>query len=366
MPHIDRREVGIPAFDRFEEEYYRNRTLFRHMVQNLEERPYLCTDPLPYSRLLQNALRPVWTFDYRREARDYRVVSRGMLGPLEKIGARIVFHSPHEALTEANQIRLSWHTRGKAKQKWHYKAAYLPNMMHFDRLGYSGWSELCDLDAGRLADIPDSLADEFHGRAFAAYAGAGKSKHPQNEEEPVTATDYVFIPLQLPADSVIALKLFPDDYLRAMRTVIEVLAQSGARVIVKRHPLCTDPAVATLLAQLASGRVQISTASVHALLRKCRCVVTLNSGVGFEALMYLRPVVCLGKTDYAKACTELADPSGIAEAVEKAVATKNDALIRRLIFAAMNIHQFDPRDQVSVDRQILRALCHNYLETALR
>jgi hypothetical protein len=366
VPVIDEARLAIPDGPALEREFYGGRGAFRQIVRKAYRETYRVADPLPLIRLLQQAMRPVWAVEYRTEAPEYRKLAAGLLSALAQANAPLVFHSPHEAHAGDNVIRLTWHSSGKRTQRWHYKVAHLPHMLHFDREGYSGWSELYGLDRSSVLAMEETLADSFHAERILPYLAEGRSKYRQDAKEPVEGRGFVFVPLQLPNDSVISLKLFPEPYLEGLRRMVERLAEAGLSVVLKRHPHCESPAVERFLATLPAGPVTVSRASIHALIPRSRCVLTLNSGVGFEALMHLKPVIVAGKADYRAAATELAEPEGVVAALEAAESAHDPRFVKRFLFLAMNLHQIDTREEISFQRAVLRALCHNYLELAPR
>jgi capsule polysaccharide modification protein KpsS len=70
-------------------------------------------------------------------------------------------------------------------------------------------------------------------------------------------------------------------------------------VVVKRHPRCKDEGVQHLISKLQQeGKITVTKAPVHDILRKAKLVITVNSGVGFEALLHLLPVITTGGSEY--------------------------------------------------------------------
>ncbi|MCQ4161086.1 hypothetical protein NON00_14270 [Roseomonas sp. GC11] len=363
MPLEDPKAMDFPSLAAFTEAYYSG--AFRRLVKKLLVDGWLCEEPLPYLRFLQLVLRPRWSLAWRPHAPEFAAMRDGLMRVLEQAQAPLLLHPPQEEPGGGEDtIHISWHTLGRRPRTWHYKAAYLPHRLHFERDGFSGSSELCRLPLKDITRVPAPLAGAHHAALLRDYAAAGLSKHAQNPQAPPPrAEDFVFVPLQLPNDSVIGFKRFEADYVTGMRTAIEALAAAGLPVVVKRHPHCQDRAVERLLAGYAGHpRIEVSEASVHVLLPRCRCVVTLNSGVGFEALVYLRPVVTLGRADYGRAGVELDDPAGAAEAVCQAVAGQDTLLVRQMVFTATERFQIDTRSGRAFQRQVLRALCQHAME----
>ncbi|WP_426958312.1 hypothetical protein [Muricoccus radiodurans] len=362
MPVIDGGRLPIPDGAAFEASFWKGKTNFRPLLGKVYREVWRVTDTAPMIRLLQGVMRPTWTLEHRVEAPEYRALAPALLSVLAEANAPVLFHSPHEAPPEGNVIRLTWHGNGKARQRWHYKAGHLPHRLHFDREGYSGWSEVAALDQRALLAVRPEEGEEHYDAVIRPHLASGASKYRQDASRPVEGEGFVFVPLQLVNDSVISLKFFEAGYLDGMRRAVARLLEAGLPVIVKRHPHCDSPEVARFLAGLPEGVV--STASVHRLIPRSRCVLTLNSGVGFEALMHLKPVVAMGRADYAPLAAELRDPDGVVQAV--ATARLDPALAKRFLLLSLEGHGLDPRDPASVRRAVLRALCHNMMELAPR
>lgn len=365
MPKIDHAALQVPDLPELEAAYWRSRSHFRALIGRIFEETWKVADPLPMLRFLQLVQRPSWAIAHGHGGPDVRMMVGALVTTLAEAQARLILHSPHEKLEEPDAIRFVWHAGGRRRLTWYYKAAALPGRLALDRDGYSGSSELAALPRERLAAVTQEEAERFHAGLLSRYVAAGVSRHRQDETAPAPAPGFVLVPLQLPNDSVIPQKLFEAPYLDGMRTAIASLAGAGHRVVVKRHPLCKDPAVAALLEALPAG-VEVTRASVFRLLPACRAVVTLNSGVGFEALVHLKPVVAIGRADYAMVAQALPDPAGAGAAVEAAVAGFAPRRVMRFLTLALSQYQFDPDDADAVRRQAIRALCWHYLETAAR
>ena len=107
---------------------------------------------------------------------------------------------------------------------------------------------------------------------------------------------YVFFPLQIPTDQ--AIRYFSDfSEEEVVTAVIEWSKQSGVPVVFKPHPV-SKKAMANFEQQVRSAGCYWSTAHVHDLAAHAAAVFTINSGVGFEALFHLKPVVTFGRAEY--------------------------------------------------------------------
>lgn len=109
---------------------------------------------------------------------------------------------------------------------------------------------------------------------------------------------YVFLPLQVSGDTQI--KLHSDvDNLEAIRRAFAFAANESADLFVKLHPAETDAAEIEAIVRLQETyRFEIVTSPTTDLLRHAYAVVTINSTVGLEAMLYGKRVVSLGRCFY--------------------------------------------------------------------
>ncbi|KUZ97761.1 capsular biosynthesis protein [Burkholderia latens] len=109
---------------------------------------------------------------------------------------------------------------------------------------------------------------------------------------------YVFLPLQVSGDTQI--KLHSDvGNLDAIRHAFEFAANENADLFVKLHPAETDAAEIDAIVRLQQTyRFEIVTSPTTELLRHAHAVVTINSTVGLEAMLYGKRVVSLGRCFY--------------------------------------------------------------------
>ncbi|KVK74547.1 capsular polysaccharide export protein, LipB/KpsS family [Burkholderia sp. MSMB1498] len=114
----------------------------------------------------------------------------------------------------------------------------------------------------------------------------------------LSALRYVFLPLQVSGDTQI--KLHSDvDNLKAIQLAFEHAANESADLIVKLHPAECDTAVIDEVVRMQRVyRFDIVTSPTTDLIRHAYSVVTINSTVGLEALLYGKPVMSLGRCFY--------------------------------------------------------------------
>ncbi len=197
---------------------------------------------------------------------------------------------------------ISMHTIDDNKHGLHWKEHDLPYRFRFDSLGYAGWSDLArkSLSELRLEEIDQNLADDYFQKKYLELtSGEAESKYFQQPQWdlPQRSNDYIFIPLQLPGDTV------QEHAYISIYEMLELIGQfgknKGITVVVKRHPHCRSPHIRNLLNKLIKNNACVETkASIHMLIQRASAICTINSTVGAEALSYYKPVYTFGHCDY--------------------------------------------------------------------
>lgn len=210
-------------------------------------------------------------------------------------GATPVSGGPRPALT--------WHTLDTGrKAHFHVKIGTLYGHFIVDSHGYSGWASIAGASLEELVRGVDAAEADRHWRRLCQdLVDGGKSKYAQGDSGvPQVDGGYIFLPMQV-ADDTVA-RLADIDTLSLLQALAAWAARSGQAVVVKRHPMCRDERIdAAIREAAAAGHILVSDANIHGLVAGARCVVTVNSGVGAEALLQLKPVITTGGSDYAAA-----------------------------------------------------------------
>lgn len=116
--------------------------------------------------------------------------------------------------------------------------------------------------------------------------------------EQLRDTSYVFLPLQVSGDTQLKLHSRVGN-LEAIRRASIVAKERGCTLLVKPHPAETNAAELRSIAALQTELdFKLVAGNTTALIRNAASVITINSTVGLEALLYGKPVVCLGSSYY--------------------------------------------------------------------
>lgn len=116
--------------------------------------------------------------------------------------------------------------------------------------------------------------------------------------EELRQNHYMFLPLQVSSDTQI--KLHSDvDNIDAIRIAAAKAKEMALKLVVKIHPAETDVlAINEIVSMRENFDFEIATISTNDLIRYADEVITINSTVGLEALLYGKRVTCLGRCFY--------------------------------------------------------------------
>ncbi len=264
---------------------------------------------------------------------------RSALSELESRGFAIV--PTHQfwlniANPTGNWPAISYHTIGDKPRWLHMKDSALPGYYRLDSQGYAGFSSLAS-----LTDLPQSASsastadvERVWEEVLDTSIDKRISKYQQNASSvKLPKGEFIFFPLQLIDDTVASLAWIP--MLEAVKYVIQTIEFANVTLVIKRHPLCRSRTVERGLAAFGrSPRVFITTGSIHEILPHAKSVVTVNSGVGFEALLYGKSVITVGPSEYGAIATQCRTKADLFNATLNPPAVDIDRIKRFVWFYA--------------------------------
>lgn len=108
--------------------------------------------------------------------------------------------------------------------------------------------------------------------------------------------EYIFFPCQIPHDQ--SIKFFsPYEEIDVVKALADWAKEAGVCVVFKAHPV--NIASCKEMMEVVQGEgIYWSNASIHDLISNAKAVYTMNSGVGFEAIFYNKPVVTFANVEY--------------------------------------------------------------------
>ncbi len=249
---------------------------------------------------------------------------------------------------------VSYHTHAPRDRHWlHLQETPLAGTCSFDTQGFAGFSSIAEdfsaIDTA-TAHLSDGELEQNYNALRERYVEKNLSKYTQTVHNEPLPERFVFVPMQVSTDIVADLAYVDADTM--LMTVAEHYRASDTKVVVKRHPYCRSFRVQALLRKLAaSGDIVLTSNSVHDLLSQCERVITVNSGVGVEALLHGKSVITTGKADYAYA-SQMAKSVGELKAALASAPAVTPRRSRSLLWFYWNNYVAQSNDAAAIVKRI--------------
>ncbi|MCA3242677.1 MAG: hypothetical protein ING89_15395 [Rubrivivax sp.] len=211
-----------------------------------------------------------------------------------------------------------------------YMQEYYRWVFVVDREGWSAASSAYPVTQSWDDDSPDTPFEVYRRRLAEGSLRSKFGQPPARTREALQAAGdipagpYVFLPLQIPHDQ--SIRFFSGVRMaECVQAWIRFSQDHGVPLVLKPHP-ASPKAMVEFEALPRGPLLHWSKAGVQDLIENASAVATINSGVGFEALLQLKPVITLGRAEY-DCVTIRAEPTSLAEAWGKAQAQTPQTLL---------------------------------------
>lgn len=205
-----------------------------------------------------------------------------------------------------------------------YMQEYFRHVFTVDPMGWSAASSQYPVSARSLPAAVLGAWEDYRARFASGELGSKFRQRASATRESLVAAGeipagaFAFFPLQIPHDQ--SLMYFSDvEEMAALEAVVAWARKRSMPLVLKGHPANLG-SMAEFKRRFEGDGVCWSAAHVHDLLRHARGVITLNSGVGFEAIVAGKPLVTLARAEY-DAVSHPATPTTI-EVAWKAATTE--------------------------------------------
>ncbi|MBE2260832.1 MAG: hypothetical protein IAE88_18395 [Rhodobacteraceae bacterium] len=245
------------------------------------------------------------------------------------------------------RLSFSYHTHGAVEGRYHYKFGHFSDLMTIDPDGYAGFSKFANNAQFDVTALTQDVSLEVIHRTVERY----KSRYIDNKitwrvQPPSLGAPLekgertIFIPLQDPFDEVAQLRYLETSAI--LRTVANTLGNEDV-IYVKRHPVDRTTLTDRLFESFAPDkRIRFVDRSIHEILAVSDTVVTVNSGVGFEALLAGLPVIIAGKSDYNLVATTVKTVDELSDALKHPSNIDHDDRLR-FLYTYFEHHALDPK-----------------------
>ena len=194
-----------------------------------------------------------------------------------------------------------------------YMQMVIPSIFSIDPKGWCASASAYPIRPHK--DSEQSPSNGFDLLSRRIFSNETKFAQPSAESRLPYSDDYLFFPCQIPHDETIKYHS-PVTVEQALSTVIKFAQMSGQKLIIKGHPANHEAMrslklvyVNEMFESMNKGEppvcAWIDRANIHTLLSHSKAVFTVNSGVGFEAILHQKPVFTFGRADYDYISTSL-------------------------------------------------------------
>ncbi len=176
-----------------------------------------------------------------------------------------------------------------------YMQEYMPWLFTLDTDGWGAGASAYPMalpqgipDNGSFAHYQARLADRSLATKF--------PQAPRASAQGAVAEFDIFMPLQIPHDQVIA--YFSDvAEMDVVKSLVDFVRANNLKLALKPHPANMN-SMEIFRPFVDDTHVFWREDNIHDLIAASRAVYTLNSSVGFEAMLHEKPVVTFGRTPY--------------------------------------------------------------------
>jgi hypothetical protein len=193
-----------------------------------------------------------------------------------------------------------------------YMQEYFRWVFVVNERGWSAASSTYPMDVNALADKASNAFQTYRDKLL---TGAWSSKFDQvpqkstfeliaegalpavpDSSRPMEHLPFIFLPLQIPHDQ--SIRYFsPIEEIDMVRALVEWARTRNVAVVMKPHP-ANRKAMRQFEEFVDHRHIFWSEANINDLIQHSTAVYAINSGVGFEALLHLKPVVTFGRAEY--------------------------------------------------------------------
>lgn len=199
----------------------------------------------------------------------------------------------------------------KSKVNWFFKPT-VPDEWHttLDELGYGPFSTIT-YQKPDFENVSDVEVNKFFETKVAEWKNLRKTKYGnyfKATEIDITDKDYFLVLGQCGGDEVVSKFDFGNYFSRLESIVKELVRISDRKIIVKLHPYTDGKDEKNTLYstelkirfEKISDKIKVFTghSNVQNFIKNCYCVLLSNSGAGFEAMMYGKPIIAWGFPEY--------------------------------------------------------------------
>ena len=209
----------------------------------------------------------------------------------------------------------------KDKEVYYYMQTTFPWIFSVDSKGWAGGASVYPYNSLYTDKVDNTVFNNLRTRAL-----ENKSKFSQPEYSDIQLPEnFVLFTCQIPHDETI--KYHSQVGVgKALIWTCEATKKLGIPLVVKGHPINKDSMIGLKNSLVNYNHVTyLDNVSIHQLISLSKCVVTVNSGTGMEALLHKKPVITFGQAEY-DCVTNHATKDNIIEVLENLIYNENEVI----------------------------------------
>ncbi|MDC0869574.1 hypothetical protein OAP82_11200 [Paracoccaceae bacterium] len=269
---------------------------------------------------------------------------------------------PHTNLLPKNDypnlLKIGHHTLGNYEKTLHQKIAYLSDYSYLDQCGYGPFSKILPHEQlmSLIKKVDQRKADKIRKQLFERYCLNRTSKFKQENQKFIVdepATTYFFA-MQTINDTVA--RRAKINQFKGIKLILEQFINTQNKLIIKPHPLDQSSTTVKFLSKIKKhSNAIISNSNIHDLISQTKATICVNSGVGIEALIHLKPVISLGESDYQTATYKAETEAELFALLERTYLKVDKIFISKFLYYFFKEHVCEITDELAISKR-LRAL----------
>ncbi len=214
---------------------------------------------------------------------------------------------------------VSYHTHGPANNNLRIKESAFFVYLTIDPNGFSGWHSNSNkkIEELLIANADRNAVNQHFEQLNSTFVSENQSKYQQpsiSSKSSNLPESYHFLCLQVTNDIVAELSYIP--CVELLKQCCEICVKHKQNLVIKRHPKCNSYNISSLLRKYSrNSYITVSIDSIHNIIKYSKSLITVNSGVGMEALLHLKPIICSGKAEYSPIAKEVKSQQELEEAI---------------------------------------------------
>ncbi|MEL7177752.1 MAG: hypothetical protein AAGK28_14660 [Pseudomonadota bacterium] len=273
---------------------------------------------------------------------------------LRMLGADVTMlplsRQPHKR--KGNRTKLIFLHNGAAEEPnvLNTALAYADPYWHVDPKGVLGLSSAGDVPFVH-ADVDKAQAAGFFRALRRDFVKTRSSRYYQAREKLPVPEGAIAVFMQ--GDTGLTRRTMRPGSERMIRAVAE--GAGGRPIVVKHHPLNTNPRDVEEVATLRAEGVNICevAANVHDILEQCVATVSVSSACGFEGFLHRKPAIFFGKSDLIGFAQSAHDGPSFAAALEEALTGSRSYM--RFVYWYLTTHCVSLHSETFIQEILRRA-----------